>query len=112
MERVTATYGAFGCPRKSEFRAAKSEMDASAVDVSIASLGLHITADRLHMKALKQHVLQVDVAQFCWYDTKTDQVADKRCNAQLLLSVDETDCELGVVELKFRLRGRGWGRFR
>lgn len=51
----------------------------------------------VHMKALNQCVLQVDVAQFCGYDTKTDQVADKRRNAQLLLSVDETDCELGVV---------------
>lgn len=52
----------------------------------------------VHVKARQQHVLQVDVAQFCWYDTKTDRVADERCNAQLLLRVDETDCKLGVVE--------------
>lgn len=47
--------------------------------------------------------MQVDAAQYCQYDflmtLKTDQMADKQCDAQLLLKKKGCNSELEVIKV-------------
>lgn len=96
---MAVAFGAFYLPP--EVRILELGMDTTIAVISIGSPHLHITARYMIVclwKALKQHMYRLMLHNTI--DTKADQVAKKRCNAQLLLSVDKGGC---------RIEFRSWG---